>query len=86
MMFAHDIVICEKSKEKAEASLEKWRTALESRGMKISRAKTEYLRMNGTTDGDTIEMQGAPLARVTEFKYLEATVQEDGNCGREVKN
>ena len=53
--------------------------------MKISRAKTEYLCMNGKTDGDTIKMQGAQLAKVKEFKYLGATVQEDGNCGREVK-
>ena len=30
----------------AEASLERWRVALESRGMRISRTKTEYLCMN----------------------------------------
>ena len=34
MMFGHDIVICEKIKEQAEASLEKWRAALESRGLR----------------------------------------------------
>ena len=43
MMFADDIVICEKSKKQAEETLEKWRNALEKRGMKVSRAKTEYL-------------------------------------------
>ena len=30
----------------AEASLERWRVALESRGMRISRTKTEYLCIN----------------------------------------
>jgi hypothetical protein len=85
MIFADDIVICERSGEQAEASLEKWRAALECRGMKISRAKTEYLCMNGTTNGGTIGMQGVQLVRAKEFKYLGATLQEDGTCGREVK-
>lgn len=33
MMFADDIVICGESKEQVEESLEKWRSALEKRGM-----------------------------------------------------
>jgi len=51
MMFADDIVICEKSREQAEESLEKWRCVLERRGMRVSRAKTEYVCLNGTQSG-----------------------------------
>ena len=43
MMFADDIVICSESKEQMERSLEKWRYALERRGLKVSRSKTEYM-------------------------------------------
>ena len=43
MMFADDIVICSKSKEQVERSLERWRYALETRGMNVSRSKTEYV-------------------------------------------
>jgi len=85
MMFADDIVICEKSREQAEESLEKWRCVLERRGMRVSRAKTEYVCLNGTADGGSIRMQGVLLPRAKEFKYLGSTVQEDGECGREVK-
>ena len=86
MMFADDIVICEKNREQVEASLERWRYALERRGMKISRTKTEYLCVN-EGDGRTgvVRMQGVEVPKVDEFKYLGSTVQ--GNCenGREVK-
>ena len=47
MLFAGDIVICEKTKEEVEQRLESWRYALERRGMKVSRSKTEYLCKNG---------------------------------------
>ena len=85
MMFADDIVICERSREQAETSLERWRDALEKRGMKVSRAKTEYMCLSVNDDGGTIRMQGRELVRVKEFKYLGSTVQDDGECWREVK-
>ncbi|KAK3574648.1 hypothetical protein QTP86_011561 [Hemibagrus guttatus] len=37
MMFADDIVICSESREQMEENLERWRFALERRGMKFSR-------------------------------------------------
>ncbi|KAK3517603.1 hypothetical protein QTP70_012957 [Hemibagrus guttatus] len=37
MMFADDIVVCRESREQVEENLEKWRFALERRGMKVSR-------------------------------------------------
>ena len=47
MLFADDIVICEETRKEVEWRLESWRYALERRGMKVSRSKTEYLCING---------------------------------------
>ncbi|KAK3537591.1 hypothetical protein QTP70_016677, partial [Hemibagrus guttatus] len=40
MMFADDIVICSESREQVEESLERWRFALERRGIKVSRIQS----------------------------------------------
>ncbi|KAK3529771.1 hypothetical protein QTP86_003026 [Hemibagrus guttatus] len=40
MMFADDIVICSESREQVEENLERWRFALERRGMKVIRIQS----------------------------------------------
>ena len=87
MMFADDIVICSESKEQVEEKLESWRYALERRGMKVNRRKTEYMCVNERQDNSsgTVKMQGGEVAKVEDFKYLGSTVQSNGECGREVK-
>ena len=88
MMFADDIAICGESKKQVEEKLESWRYALERRGMKVNRGKTEYMCVNERqdNDSDTVKMQGEELAKVEDLKYLGSTVQSNGECGREVKN
>ena len=68
-----------------EWRLESWRYALERRGMKVSRSKTEYLCINGENDSKTVKMNDTKVPRVKEFKYLGSTVQESGSCESEVK-
>ncbi|KAK3514018.1 hypothetical protein QTP70_001294 [Hemibagrus guttatus] len=85
MMFADDIVICSESREQVEKNLERWRFALERRGMKVSRSKTEYMCVNEREGSGTVRLQGEEVKKVQEFKYLGSTVQSSGECGKEVK-
>ncbi|KAK3522985.1 hypothetical protein QTP86_010494 [Hemibagrus guttatus] len=82
MMFADDIVICSESREQVKENLERWRFALERRGMKVSRSKTEYMCVNEREGSGTVRLQGEAVKKVQEFKYL---VQSNGECGKEVK-
>ncbi|KAK3575535.1 hypothetical protein QTP86_029288 [Hemibagrus guttatus] len=85
MMFADDIVICSESREQVEENLERWRFALERRGMKVSGSKTEYMCVNEREGSGTVRLQGEEVKEVQEFKYLGSTVQSNGECGKEVK-
>ena len=85
MLFADDIVICEETREEVEQRLESWKYALERRGMKVSRSKTEYMCINGGNDDETVKMKNTKVPRVKKFKYLGSTVQESGSCEREIK-
>ncbi|KAK3514745.1 hypothetical protein QTP70_029693 [Hemibagrus guttatus] len=80
---ADDIVICSESREQVEKNLERWRFALERRGMKVSRSKTEYMCVNEREGSGTVRLQGEEVKKVQEFKYLGSTVQSNGECGKE---
>ncbi|KAK3516882.1 hypothetical protein QTP70_028199, partial [Hemibagrus guttatus] len=84
MMFADDIMICSESREQVEENLERWRFALERRGMKVSRSKTEYMCVNEREGSGTVRLQGEEVKKVQEFKYLGSTVHSNGECGKEV--
>ncbi|KAK3516208.1 hypothetical protein QTP70_006358 [Hemibagrus guttatus] len=61
------------------------RFALERRGMKVSRSKTEYMCVNEREGSGTVRLQGEEVKKVQEFTYLGSTVQSNGECGKEVK-
>ena len=64
MLFADDIVIFKETREEVERRLESWKYALERRGMKVSRSKTEYLCINGGNDDVTVNMEDTKVPRV----------------------
>ena len=43
MLFADDVLLCENTREEAEEQLELLRNAIENKGLRVSRNKTEYL-------------------------------------------
>ena len=52
--------------------------------VEVSR-KTEYLCVNGGNNNETVKMEDTKVPREKEFKYLGSTMQESGNCEREIK-
>ena len=60
MLFAYDIVLCSTRRDHVQRKLEEWKTAMEERGLKIRRRKTEYLGCNEHQDAE-IQLQEEPL-------------------------
>ena len=87
ILYADDVVLMGERRENVEEDLERWRYALERRGMKISQSKTEYLCENEMDTGQrlTMKLQDVELPKAQDFKYLGSTVQKDGGCEKEVK-
>ena len=83
MLCADDIVLCSTRRDHVERKLEEWRRAMEERGLKISRRKTEYLGCNEHQDAE-IQLQGETVKRVETFTYLGSTLAEDGELDAEV--
>lgn len=86
MMFADDVVICESTQEALQDNLEQWRKALEERGMRISRVKTDYMCTKDAKNSYYINLQGEQLTRVEKFKYLGSYVQCDGGLEAEIQH
>ncbi|KAK3572416.1 hypothetical protein QTP86_032638 [Hemibagrus guttatus] len=63
-MYERSRTVVSESREQVEENLERWRFALERRGMKV-------------------RLQGEEVKKVQEFKYVESTVQSNGECGKE---
>ena len=73
-MFADDVVLCAREKDVLGMELEQWRELLENRVMKVPRANTDFMCLNGTPLG-SVKLQSAQRPQVTEFKYLGSTLQ-----------
>ena len=82
MMFADDIVLCGDDETDMTEYLETWRNALEERGMRIRRPKTQFMDFNfGLDNGqerEPVKILGEELQRVHHFKYLGSSVEETG--------
>ena len=83
MMFEDDVMLFAREEDVLESELEQWREALEKRGMKESRSKTEYMRLNGTPL-ESVKKQPAQLPQVTKFKHMGSTLQSDSAMTTEV--
>ena len=78
-LFADDIVLIGEARGGLSEKLERWRHSLESRGFRLSKSKTRYLRCGFSgveRDGGEVTMGGVVVLRVEKFKYLGLIVEE----------
>ena len=66
MLFADDLVLCENTREEAEEQLALWRNAIENKGLRASRSKTEYLPPSSSHDN--VKLGGEEIKTVTTVK------------------
>ncbi|XP_066958120.1 uncharacterized protein [Macrobrachium rosenbergii] len=86
MMFADDVVLVDMTREGVEIKLELWKQALEDRGLRISRAKTEYMWMGVEEKQGAVKLGLDDIKRVTTFKYFGSCVMDDGGLGSETNH
>ena len=88
MLFTDDIVLVAESSEEADTKLDEWRTVLESKGLRISRTKIEYLRCNFSgkeqDDSQEVTIEGDVVTKTTKFKYLGYVIQSNWEIDEDV--
>lgn len=63
-MFADDNVICSESRKQVEENPERWRNALEMKGIRISQSKTEYVCLNERNPRVMVMIQRVEIKKV----------------------
>jgi hypothetical protein len=89
MLFADDVVLIDETRVGVNRKLELWRQTLESKGLGISRANTEYLRCDfsgvGCENGD-VSLEGQIVPKRDTFRYLESMLQSNGDIDDDVRH
>ncbi|XP_070028586.1 uncharacterized protein [Nicotiana sylvestris] len=88
MLFADDIVLIDETRGAANERLEVWRQALESKGFKLSRTKTEYLECKFSIEPTVVRvdmrLDSQVIPKRGSFKYLESVIQGIGEIDEDV--
>ena len=89
MLFADDIVLVDESRTGVNQKLGLWRETLESKGFRLSRTKTEYIRCDFgtiTREKEDISLEGEVVYRKDTFRYLGSMLQRDGDIDEDVSH
>ena len=84
MLFADDLVLGENTREEAKEQLELWRNAIETKGLRVIRNKTEYLPPSSSHH--KVKLGGEEIKNVTTFKYLWSMFDAEGGTTINCKN
>ncbi|KAG5606376.1 hypothetical protein H5410_027868 [Solanum commersonii] len=83
-----DEVLIDETRDRVNARLEVWRQALESKGFRLSRTKTEYLRCKFSDMLDEVDVEVRLATQIIpkkeSFKYLGSVIQESGDIDDDV--
>ena len=89
MLFADDVVLVDESVSGVTQKLELWRQILESKGFKLSRSKTEYMKCafstTGHEDGE-VRLDGQVVPKMDTFRYLGSILQKYGDIDEDVSH
>ena len=90
VVYADDVMLCMVETNELNIKLEDWRQALEDRGLRINRIKTECMQCMYEDENDEddvdLEIDFERLKEVQTFKYLGSMISSDGNMEAEVTN
>ena len=73
MLFVDDVVLVDECQAGVNKKLELWRQTLESKGFRVSRTKTEYMRCdfgNATHEEGEVSLEGQVVPKKDIFCYL----------------
>ncbi|XP_070015855.1 uncharacterized protein [Nicotiana sylvestris] len=88
MLFADDIVLIDESRAGVNERLEVWRQALESKGFKLNRMKTEYMECKFSVEqgemGVDVRLESQVFPSRGNFKYLGSVIQRGGEIDDDV--
>jgi Reverse transcriptase (RNA-dependent DNA polymerase) len=89
MLFAYDVVLIDESRIGLNQKLELWRQTLESKGFRLSRTKTEYMRCQfsgeNSDDGD-VSLDGRVVPMNDTFRYLRSMLQSEGEIDEDISH
>jgi hypothetical protein len=87
MLFADDVVLVDESQTGVNRKLELWRQTLQSKGFRVSRTKTEYMRCDFDNviheEGD-MSLEGQVVPMKDTFRYLGSMLQKDEDVDADV--
>ena len=89
MLFVDDVVLVDESQAGVNRKLELWRQTLESKGFRLSRTKTEYMRCDfdgGVQEQRDVSLEGQVVSKKDTFRYLGSMLQRDGDIDVDVSN
>ena len=88
MLFADDVVLVDESQAGVNRKLELWRQTLESKGFRLSRTKTEYMRCDfvGATQEGDVSLEGQVVPKKDIFRYLGSMLQRGGDIDADVSH
>ena len=87
MLFANDVMLVDKNRIGVNQKLELWRETLKSKGFRLSRTKSDYMRCDfGTTnrEEENISLECQVVPRKDTIRYLGSMLQRDGDIDEDV--